>query len=335
MKKEAKKTLAETEEKIEVEASVAEQTVKESEVAQTTGKIGRLLKEARLSQGRTLAEISQVLCIRKVYLEAIEESNYNEIPEFPYGVGFIRSYAGYLGMDGNEIVQLYKDEAESNLRKDNDYFVMEPQVEATVPSKKYLMISLLALAAVYFAWVSFNNKDTDMEEEVAQVEETLSETDSKEGDFPLKVEDFSTVEQNGEEIPVVDVAGSSDNAEQITVTNESFVAEPQANVEPEKNVETSSDSTTTSVDAQKSGKIVLKIKKQVWVQVKNDKKLYLSKELKAGDVYTLPEDDNLKLSVGIANGVDITDGEKVIYTVSPNKKMDISVEDIKAGAKQH
>lgn len=342
MKKQTQNASVETEEKIEtadrsVEENVTEKTTEAQEPE--TGKIGRLLKEARLSQGRTLAEISQILCIRKVYLEAIEESNYNEIPEFPYGIGFIRSYADFLGMNGNEIVQLYKDEAESNLRKNSDYFVMEPQVEATVPGKKYLMISLFAIAAVYFAWISFSNKETGIEDDVAPVEEALSEAGSKEADFPLKVEDFSTVETTESEIPLVDVSNNSAATPQVTVTNESFVpeAENTGKDAAENNVSVSpaADSEAVNAAAPKSDKIVLKIKKQVWIQVKNDNKLYISKELKEGDSYTIPEDKNLKLSVGIADAVDVTDGEKVIYTVSPNSKMNIAVEDIKARAEQH
>lgn len=339
MKKQTKNIQVETEEKIEAADPSIEENVKEnaSEAEPETGKIGRLLKEARLSQGRTLAEISQVLCIRKVYLEAIEESNYNEIPEFPYGIGFIRSYADFLGMNGNEIVQLYKDEAESNLRKNSDYFVMEPQVEATVPSKKYLMISLIAIAAVYFAWVSFNKEGTDVDDDVVSVEETLSEAGSKEADFPLKVEDFSTVETSESSIPLVDVSDSS-VLQQVTVTEESFVPEAEKNKDAAQNAVSQAPATgndTIEASAPKADRIVLKVKKQVWIQVKNDKKLYLSKELKEGDVYTIPEDENLRLSVGIADAVDVTDGDKVIYTVSPNKKMDIAVDDIKARAAQH
>ena len=54
-------------------------------------KVGSLLKEMRIQKGLKLPDIAKKLCIRRIYLEAIEESNYDEIPEFPYGIGFIRS----------------------------------------------------------------------------------------------------------------------------------------------------------------------------------------------------------------------------------------------------
>ena len=94
-----------------------EQTVEvsaETEILlENEGKVGGILKQARLRQGKKLVDIAQCLCIRKAYLEAIEESRYDSIPEFPYGLGFIRSYAEYLGENSSTIVRMYKDETSS------------------------------------------------------------------------------------------------------------------------------------------------------------------------------------------------------------------------------
>ena len=70
-------------------------------------KVGSLLKEMRLQKGLRLPDVAKKLCIRRVYLEAIEESNYAEVPAFPYGIGFVRSYATFLGLNCSKIVDLY------------------------------------------------------------------------------------------------------------------------------------------------------------------------------------------------------------------------------------
>ena len=72
-------------------------------------KIGAMLKEMRQQKGLKLVDLSKRLCIRKCYLEAIEESNYSEIPPFPYGSGFIRSYATFLGLNSENIIELYRE----------------------------------------------------------------------------------------------------------------------------------------------------------------------------------------------------------------------------------
>lgn len=320
-----------------VNAETPKKTAEEKE-----GKVGLLLKEVRMKQGKTIPEIAQELCIRKIYLIAIEESDYNNIPEYPYGIGFIRSYADYLGLDGVNIVQMYKEEAEANLRKNNPYFVIEPQVEATVPSKKYLMISLLAVIAIYFAWSMYNrmNDDSPVDEEV--VEETINSENGNSGetpaDYPLKVEDFSTTVETTatvENLPVVDAVNAENNNPQVVVKEGNFVAEPAAKVEPAQAVVPSIDvkpakEVAASVSADKG--LVLKIKKDTWVEVKNDQKLYLSKVLVAGDSYAIPSDKNLRLSVGKSEGIDVTLDGKVIYNIAPTKKMNISIDEILAQA---
>lgn len=305
-----------------------------SVAAEKEGKVGLLLKEVRTKQGKTLPEISQELCIRKVYLAAIEESDYDNIPEYPYGIGFIRSYADFLGLDGVNIVQMYKEEAEANFRKNNPYFVIEPQVEATVPSKKYLMISLLAVIAVYFAWSTYNHMN-NAEEDDLPATAIVSET-SEDGnvDFPLKVEDFSTTSENAESgpsseetLPVVDATNAEENNPQVIVKETSFK-------EPEKKIEAAAVAAPAmeiKADKDVNG-LMVRVSKDTWVEVKNDKKLYISKVLNPGESYVLPNDSNLKLSVGRAEGVEILFNGKPVYTISPNKKMNIPVADILAAA---
>lgn len=303
------------------------------------GKVGLLLKEVRLKKGKELSEIAQELCIRRVYLAAIEDSDYDNIPEYPYGIGFIRSYADYLGLNGVDIVQMYKDEAEANLRKNNPYFVIEPQVEATVPSKKYLMISLIAVFAIYFAWAMYNRM-TEENEDAVMVEETVAADSDSAGDsaadFPLKVEDFSTTTENAdsasETLPVVDASNAEDNNPQVVVKEESFVAAetaPKAET-PAPSAEPAQ--VKDSAEAKTKG-LVIKVKKETWIEVKSPDKLYISKVLQPGDTYKLPEDSNLKLSVGRADGVDVTMDGKTVYNVSPSKKMNLSVDEILAQAK--
>lgn len=140
----------------------------------TVTKVGSLLKEMRLEKGLRLPDVSKRLCIRKLYLEAIEESDYDEIPAFPYGVGFIRSYAEYLGLNGDNIVDLYKEE--TNATPDKNIYVLEPQGEANVPNRKYLLISLLAIVLVYLGWSLYTNKAENTSPTIElEVESNISE----------------------------------------------------------------------------------------------------------------------------------------------------------------
>ena len=71
--------------------------------------IGNSLREARLRQGLDFFEIEQSTKIRGKYLRALEDEQFEVLPAQTYVKGFLRSYADYLGLDG----QLYVDEFNS------------------------------------------------------------------------------------------------------------------------------------------------------------------------------------------------------------------------------
>ena len=56
------------------------------------------LKQARIESGKTLEEISHSLKIRKQYLIALEEGDYDAIPGRVYTQGYLKLYANYLGI---------------------------------------------------------------------------------------------------------------------------------------------------------------------------------------------------------------------------------------------
>lgn len=72
--------------------------------------VGQDLHAARLRRGDDLATVSRVLKIRKDHLEALEEDRIEALPGRTYAVGFVRSYADYLGLDAVQCVERFKAE---------------------------------------------------------------------------------------------------------------------------------------------------------------------------------------------------------------------------------
>ncbi len=71
--------------------------------------IGSSLREARLRQGLDFPEIEEATKIRLKHLKALEAEQFDVLPAQTYVKGFLRTYAEYLGLDG----QLYVDEFNS------------------------------------------------------------------------------------------------------------------------------------------------------------------------------------------------------------------------------
>src|SRR2546423_1908421 len=69
--------------------------------------IGGSLREARLKRGLTPADVQKAIRIRDRYLQALEEERWEQLPGDAYVKGFLRTYADYLGLDGNLYVDEY------------------------------------------------------------------------------------------------------------------------------------------------------------------------------------------------------------------------------------
>jgi cytoskeleton protein RodZ len=72
-------------------------------------KIGPVLEKARLDKGLTLDEAEQATKIRKRYLAGLEREDYGVLPDAVYAHGFLKTYANYLGLDGEELSQRLKE----------------------------------------------------------------------------------------------------------------------------------------------------------------------------------------------------------------------------------
>src|SRR4029078_12350693 len=68
-------------------------------VSQRSG-IDDAVREARVRQQIELGEAELSTKIRARYLRALEEESFDALPAQTYGKGFLRTYADYLGLDG-------------------------------------------------------------------------------------------------------------------------------------------------------------------------------------------------------------------------------------------
>jgi cytoskeletal protein RodZ len=74
--------------------------------------IGDSLREARARRGLSAEDVQKGIRIRERYLTALEEERWEMLPGEAYAKGFLRTYAEFLGLDG----QLYVDEYNSRQR---------------------------------------------------------------------------------------------------------------------------------------------------------------------------------------------------------------------------
>jgi cytoskeleton protein RodZ len=115
--------------------------------------IGNSLREARLRQGLELPRIETETKIRGKYLRALEEEQFEVLPGETYVKGFLRTYAEYLGLDG----QLYVDEYNSRFTTAEEP-VATPSSPARRPPRprlesNFVVVALAGIVAVTVLFV--------------------------------------------------------------------------------------------------------------------------------------------------------------------------------------
>lgn len=84
--------------------------------------IGASLREARTRRGLSPADVQKAIRIRERYLTALEEEKWDLLPGEVYAKGFLRTYAEFLGLDGD----LYVDEWNSRFAEPDEPPAVEP-----------------------------------------------------------------------------------------------------------------------------------------------------------------------------------------------------------------
>lgn len=107
--------------------------------------VGTILREARNRRKVELSEVEAATRIRFRYLRAIEDEEWDVLPGGVYTRGFIRTYASFLGLDGDRLVGDYRASVEPWHRSAE---APQPQPERTPASDGLRGVALAGLVVV-------------------------------------------------------------------------------------------------------------------------------------------------------------------------------------------
>lgn len=235
---------------------------------------GEMLRNARTTgrRKREIATIAKLLCIREEFLTALEEGNYRVIPEDVYILGFARSYAVELGLNPDEIISKLKHELG---------IVQEPteeteEIKTVVPKKTTKKITKedlkkwanIAVQYVKKNWIWFAG-----------------------GFGVLLITIILLVVFTSGKSNVV-AENVSEPEKVVTVSTEPNFKYPVRERFEQKN--------------RQDARVVLQAEKESWIKIEDNKgNTVFSRVLLPGDVYYLPNVDNLKATFGNVNAIDV------------------------------
>jgi len=207
------------------------QDSKENKGTPSSHGVGALLRASRTRLGEDLRSVAANLRIRHVYLQAIEESRFADLPGATYAVGFVRAYSEYLGLDGDEVVRRFKEEY-GEAEKRPDLIFPVPVPERSLPTGAILLVSAVLALAAYGGWYALSGGE-DSAERVPTLPERLQSL-LPGGDKTGEVDDKETTPAADTTEPQDD-APSGDVVQQVEESTP--VAAEEATTEPEPEAE--------------------------------------------------------------------------------------------------
>ncbi len=304
--------------------------------------VGALLRQARQGFGRDIGQIGAALRIRAAHLQAIEDGRYEELPGGTYAIGFIRTYAEYLGLDGPEMVRRFKQEIEGQEFKNDLSFPM-PVSERSVPGSTILLGGVIVALCGYGIWYYTSSGDRTRSEPVAAVPTALLAPPSETAMAPPTEEvapvtpaaaattaNAATAAQPVAAAPAAPPQPISEAAVSHSIlllaqaraqTQAQGPAAPRGLPPPAPDSQMASlpspaaapTSAPAPVDpahlfGETKGpyRIVLRAMADCWLEVRDGDTMLFKRMLRPGDVYRMPDKAGLTMRVGNAKGVEVS-----------------------------
>lgn len=112
------------------------------------GRIGETLREARESKNLTLRDAEEATKIRLKYLKDLENENFDALPGRAYVIGFLKTYARFLQIEDQALVEEYKatNRAEEHLQNQRNKSNSSKVLLNNRPSKLHsILVVFLAI----------------------------------------------------------------------------------------------------------------------------------------------------------------------------------------------
>lgn len=294
--------------------------------------VGELLRNTRLKKGKTLGDVSKDLCIRKFYLEAIENLSAKDLPPVPYGLGFVRSYAEYLGLNSPRIVQAYRQAvyAEQENEEDTGSEENTPPVEYAGPNLRHVIIGLVGVVLIFAAWrgVSSYNQEKQLseEKEIVQNDVVPEPVIIEENEPALAEMGLEDVEAEKTEADAEPAAAEKTAEKEPAKTEAENVKAAEKN-EPAAQTEAAETKPAAAEPAAATPtKIRISFAGPSWLELKQGDKVLLSGIYSKGFKYDVPNEAGIVVSVGRYYNVDFYVDGKLTKIASAMKQTNISLD---------
>jgi cytoskeleton protein RodZ len=277
--------------------------VTESGGSPAAPRAGADLRAARERLGWPIEDLSAWLRIRLPHLEALEDGRIDLLPGATYAVGFLRTYAGALGLDPDEVARRFKAEA-GEVNRRTELVFPAPMPQRGMPAGAMILLGVVLAIGAYAGWYRLSGEGRLPPETVPPVPHrlaTLAEqavppplpSAPKAATAPVAVAAAPAAPQDQvPEQPAPPVPSISPSSAAAAVPPPAVISPPAAAPQP--------------AQAPDQPRIVVQATADAWLQVRDrNGGVLLNKVLHSGETWPVPPRPNLVLTTGNAGGTEL------------------------------
>jgi cytoskeleton protein RodZ len=284
--------------------------------------VGQDLRTARLRRGEDLATVSRALKIRKEHLDAVEEDRIESLPGKTYAIGFVRSYAGYLGLDVTAMVARFKEEIAGRHDEHTPAIAQIPDDETRhLPRGWRIVAGAVVLLLGYGAWHLFSSGSTQVAVPPPPSLSPPKTVAAKPAPAPAPTQTASTAPATPAPStkPAASTAAPSASMSSLPAPA-STQTKPPASDNAVSTIGTAG--ATVYGEQNRNPRVVLKARTDTRITVRGeDGSLYLNRDLKAGDTYMVPNLPGLSLATSNAGAIEVALDGQVLGPVGQGQEI--------------
>ena len=275
--------------------------------------IGSLFIDARVKKGLTQEDVSKILKVRISAIKQIEKGEELESLGSAYRFGFLRSYAKLVDLDPENIIKNYKSSnSEKNIKFDYNFPSVTKEKKSLLPV--IALCTFLFSLVIYSSWYYLNINNLETENKNI----TYLDNDNNNLDYVKIENNKNTPPDNTEKINSENVVISEKKTSNIIIEENFQNKAVDSNedgskilLEPNAFTETSKTNEISAIANERTPKdeMVLKSSGNSWVEIEDlDGNSYLTRLMRSGETFVVPDKKGLTLSTGNAGVLSLTFG---------------------------
>ena len=275
--------------------------------------IGTTFIDARVKKGLTQEDVSKILKVRISAIKQIEKGEEIQSLGSAYCLGFLRSYAKLVDLEPDDIIKNYKSINNGrNTKFDYNFPGVIKEKKSFFPI--VALFTFLFSLVIYSSWyyLNINNLESN-NKNIA-----IFDNDNSNLDY-VKIEDKPNNPLNEiNEVNSKNIVQNKKEISKISINKNSNNKVVQNNKEERKNLsissldkEISNGNETSAIANERVTKqeMVLKSSGNSWVEIEDlDGNSYLSRLMRSGETFVVPDKKGLTLSTGNAGVLSLTFG---------------------------